>query len=103
MSGNEIIAAARDAGRQALSEDAGKALLTEFGIAVPRSVVPQGSHHPLQIGRLRSRAGCRDVQSGETFIEQLLNPVVTVVQFARNAGIQRRARMLGSATADRSG
>ena len=42
MSGNRIIAAARDAGRNALDEAAGKRLLAQYGIAVPRSQIAQG-------------------------------------------------------------
>ncbi|MGI9383322.1 MAG: acetate--CoA ligase family protein, partial [Methyloligellaceae bacterium] len=38
MRGGAIIAAARRAGRRWLGEDAGKTLLAEFGVPVPRSV-----------------------------------------------------------------
>lgn len=43
MKGGDIIANARQDGRAALSEDAGKALLSAYGIAVPQSVIVQSA------------------------------------------------------------
>ncbi len=42
MGGNPIIAAARDAGRAALDEAAGKRLLAQYGVAVPKSKIATG-------------------------------------------------------------
>lgn len=52
MNSADIIAAARAAGRSALSEDAGKALLGSRGIAVPKSVVVDGASSDIRLDGL---------------------------------------------------
>jgi acyl-CoA synthetase (NDP forming) len=44
MNAGEIIGSARAEGRTTLTEADGKALLAEFGIAVPRSVIASSRH-----------------------------------------------------------
>ena len=48
MNATELIAQARNAGRRALDEAAGKALLAQYGIAVPKTVVVQRPEDAVQ-------------------------------------------------------
>ncbi len=52
MRGKDLIAKARRAGRTALNEDAGKALLSAYKIAVPRSVVLQADDSDIDLTHL---------------------------------------------------